>query len=425
MQFLANARTLAMLIVTLLPGHCAHGQVNDVGTPVLKMSGSRAVPVTPVSGESWLVHLNRSFNETSMGKTGHLGPPAPTSGETASPLQPDLTYRAASQSLTLRGSDLYRLNCQGCHGESGQGAPPEINSVINPVRATSVALVMARMKTAGMDISRADAVKLAQQSNAALLQRLHNGGQNMPPFPHLNEPEIRSLFAYLKQLAGVPGAEGQQIAVKESPVRIGEHIVKSTCHTCHSATGPDPDAQQLWDGAIPPLSVLTTRKSRPEFIRKVTHGAPILMGAQPALYRGRMPVFYYLSEDEAADVYLYLTLYPPSDSPSLNTAIALTQRGPAGSGGTPPPQRALAAASFVSSGRLAEVPHLSRSTDLQTGILLGAVAAFVVLLLAGGLGFTMHEFQRLSAGGQGDSLAVKTKSQGRTEDATATFQRVY
>ena len=334
-----------------------------------------------------------------------------------------MTYSATSQSVTLHGSDLYRLNCQGCHGESGQGAPPEINSVINPVRATSVALVMARMKTAGMDISRADAVKLAQQSNAALLQRLHNGGQNMPSFPHLNEAEIRSLFAYLKQLAGVPGAEAEQVTVKESPIRIGEHIVKSTCHTCHSAVGPDPDAQQLWDGAIPPLSVLTTRKSRPEFIQKVTHGAPILMGAQPALYRGRMPVFYYLSEDEAADVYLYLAHYPPSDSPSLNTAILLTQRGPAGGGGTPP-QKALAA-SFVPDYKLREVEQANRGTDMQTVVLLGTVGAFIVLLLAGGVGFTMHEFQRLSAGGQGKSLAVKTKSQGRTEDATATLQRVY
>ena len=172
------------------------------------------------------------------------------------------------------------------------------------MRATSVALVMARMKNAGMDISRADAIKLAQQSNAALLLRLHDGGQNMPPFPHLDEAEIRSLFAYLKQLAGIPGAEREQLAVKESPVRVGEHIVKSTCHTCHSATGADPDPQQIWDGAIPPLSTLTTRKSRSEFIEKVTHGAPILMGAQPMLYRGRMPVFCYLSEEEAADIYL-------------------------------------------------------------------------------------------------------------------------
>ena len=78
------------------------------------------------------------------------------------------------------------------------------------MRATSVALVMARMKTAGMDISRADAVKLAQQSNAALLQRLHNGGQNMPPFPHLNEAEIRSLFAYLKQLPVFPAPKASR-----------------------------------------------------------------------------------------------------------------------------------------------------------------------------------------------------------------------
>lgn len=427
MQCLENARTLAIVIVTLLPGHCAHAQLNGPNTSALKAVGSRDVPVTPVSDESWLAHLNRSFNETSMGKTGQLGPAAPAPEETALPRQPDLAYSAASQSLTLHGSDLYRLNCQGCHGESGQGAPPEINSVINPVRATSVALVMARMKAAGMDISRADAVKLAQQSNTALLQRLHNGGQNMPPFPHLNEAEIRSLFAYLKQLAGVPGAEGEQIAVKESPIRIGEHIVKSTCHTCHGAVGPDPDAQQLWDGAIPPLSVLTTRKSRPEFIRKVTHGTPILMGAQPALYRGRMPVFYYLSEDEAADVYLYLSLYPPSDSPSLNTAIALSQQRPAGGGGASgplPPQKALAA-SFIPDYKLREVEQANRGTDMQTVVLLGTVAAFIVLLLAGGLGFTMREFRRLSAGGQRESLAVITKSQGRTKDATATFQRVY
>ena len=38
------------------------------------------------------------------------------------------------------------------------------------------------------------------------------------------------------------------------------------------------------------------------------------MGAHPFSYRdsyrGRMPVFHFLSEDEAADAYLYLTPYP-------------------------------------------------------------------------------------------------------------------
>jgi hypothetical protein len=184
MHFSKNSRSLAMSMLMLLAGQCAYAQINAPSPAGQKAVGSKDDTVTAVAGESWLTHINRSFNETSMGKTGRLGPPAPTPEETtASRYLPSLASSVASRALTLHASDLYRLNCQGCHGESGQGAPPEINSVINPVRATSVTLVMARMKTAGMDISRADAVKLAKQSNSALLQRLHNGGQDMPPFP--------------------------------------------------------------------------------------------------------------------------------------------------------------------------------------------------------------------------------------------------
>ena len=98
---------------------------------------------------------------------------------------------------------------------------------------------------------------------------------------------------------------------------MGEFIVKSTCHSCHSAVGPDPGPQELLDGAIPPLITLTMRKSQSEFIHKVMQGTPVLVGTPPLLYWGRMPVFYYLSEEEAADVYLYLTLYPPSEQATL------------------------------------------------------------------------------------------------------------
>jgi mono/diheme cytochrome c family protein len=275
--------------------------------------GNKDIPVTAVAGESWLNHLHRSFNDTSMGKTGRSGPPAPMPGEESASWQLRLSLDFATKTATLHGSDVYRLNCRGCHEESGLGAPPEINSTIDPVRATSAAVIMGRMKKAGVDMSRANATVLAKQSNTALLQRLHKGGQDMPPFPQLSEAEIRSLVAYLKQLAGVPGAEREQVAVKESPSRVGEHIVKSTCHICHSAVGPYPNTQQLIEGAIPPLSTLSTRTSLPEFVRKVTHGAPILMGTPPMQRRGRMPVFAYLSEDEAANVYLYLTLYPPQE----------------------------------------------------------------------------------------------------------------
>jgi mono/diheme cytochrome c family protein len=287
-----------------------------VGSSLLsaQTTGTRDVSVTAVEGESWLKHLHRSFNNTSMGKTWDIGPPP---GEEAPRWRLDLAPGYATQSAVLHGSDLYRLNCQGCHGGAGNGAPPEINSVINPVRATSVAVVLERTKKTGQEMSRAGATELAAQAKLLLLQRLHKGGESMPPFPQLSEAEIRSIVAFLEQLSDVPGAERNQIAVKESPARAGEHIVKSTCHICHGAVGPNPDPQQLYDGAIPPLSSLTTRTSLPEFVRKVTVGAPIVMGTAPLSYRdsyrGRMPVFHYLSQDEAADAYLYLTLYPPQE----------------------------------------------------------------------------------------------------------------
>jgi mono/diheme cytochrome c family protein len=273
-------------------------------------AGTRDISVTAVEGESWIRHLNRSFSETSMGKTWDLGPAPTGAGEEAVPWQLKLSPGYASQGILLRGSDLYRLNCRGCHGEFGQGAPPEINSITGPVQATSVAATLDRMKKAGREISRNDVAAMANESKVILLQRLHKGGESMPP-PSLSEPEIRSLLAYLEQLSGVPGAEKNQIPVTESSYRVGEHIVKSTCHVCHSATGPNPDPQQIMEGMIPPLSTLTMRASLPEFVRKVTSGAPIIMGTPPTQYRGRMPVFLYLSEDEAADAYMYLALYPP------------------------------------------------------------------------------------------------------------------
>jgi mono/diheme cytochrome c family protein len=269
--------------------------------------------VTNVEGESWLNHLARSFNETSMGKTGRLGPAPAVTEEGAAFPESEISLLVAPQKVTLRGADLYRLNCQGCHGEAGLGAPPEINSVINPVRATSVPLVMERMKKVGMDMSPASADEMAKQSRKALLIRLHQGGEDMPPFLHLSEPEIRALMAYLMQLADVSGAESDHTALMESRERVGEHIAKSTCHICHAATGPSPSPEQMLEGAIPPLSTLTTRKTLLEFARKVTRGAPVLMGAPPLLCRGRMPVFGYLSEDEAADIYLYLTMHPPGN----------------------------------------------------------------------------------------------------------------
>jgi mono/diheme cytochrome c family protein len=293
------------LLACCLLGPAALGQT----TPVHAAKAGET-PVTAVEGQSWIRHIRKSFNDTSMGKTWVLGPPPAAQGESAPPWQMKITPEYATQSISLSGSDLYRLSCRGCHGPEGKGAPPEINSIVGPVQATSIQATMERMRRAGMAMSQADVAAMAKDSKAMLLHRLHAGGEHMLP-PTLSEAEIPPLVAYLEQLSGVPGAEKRQKVVKESSYRIGEHIVKSACHVCHSATGSNPTPDQIMEGAIPPLSSLATRVSLPEFVRKVTSGAPITMGTPATLYRGRMPVFYYLSQDEASAAYMYLLRYPP------------------------------------------------------------------------------------------------------------------
>jgi mono/diheme cytochrome c family protein len=345
--------------------------------------------VTPISGESWINHLHRSFDVTSMGKTGRLGPP-PDEVQTQQGWQNGLLL-PSSNSSRYSGADLYRINCEGCHKATGQGFPPEINSLIDPVRATSVALVLKRMQTIGMPMTPAAASELAGQAQAALLQRLHNGGQSMPPFPQLTDAEIRALLAYLRQLANVPSAT--QLTVEESPVRIGELIVKSTCHICHDATGANPTPEQLEYGAIPPLETLTFRTDQIQLIRKVTAGAPVEMGSPPTPHRGRMPVFYYLSRDEASDVFLYLTSYPPSQIAARSPAVAGTQSSAFDD--EPPVPPATSAPPKAASAQSATPPKSDGISDGMVTLLLLGLGAAVLGLLVCGVGYCMYELQRL------------------------------
>ncbi|MGI9104499.1 MAG: c-type cytochrome [Terriglobales bacterium] len=242
-----------------------------------------------------------------MGQTGLWGP-SPVQEEGAGPYNVALPPQG---SITVGGADLYRINCRECHGERGEGAPPEINSILAPVQATSPDLILARMKKSGAPISTTVARQLASQSKASLLHRIHNGGTNMPPFPQLTSSEVDALVAYLDLLVGIPGSENKQMTVAIPVAHLGEDLVKSTCHICHAATGSNPAPSAMLQGAIPPLAVLPSRLDLEQFVQKVTVGRPIVMGDLDMRYRGRMPVFYYLKPDEVAAAYLYLEKYPP------------------------------------------------------------------------------------------------------------------
>ncbi|MGE5276509.1 MAG: c-type cytochrome [Acidobacteriota bacterium] len=289
--------------------------------------------MTPVSGVSWLKHLGLALDQTKMGQMGgEGGPPGTPRVESlpqtrSSPLGGAIRRfysqfrrgRGRSQDglnepFQITGADLYRLDCRSCHGATGAGAPPEINSLLGPAEATSPALVERRMKDRGITMDGAAVKSLAADAERLLRDRLVHGGEKMPSFPHLQGEEVDALVAYLKKLAGVPASEYREVPVTESASRVGEHLIKGTCHICHDAVGPGSGHRMMMPGIIPSLASLPEQESPGEFIRKVRSGASsmIMMGMTGA---DRMPAFGYVTEEEAAAAYLYLARYPPRPAP--------------------------------------------------------------------------------------------------------------
>ena len=287
--------------------------------------------VTPVKGQSWLKHLGLTIEQTHMGQMGGQAPAPETQRKEPTPEASgestftrlierifDLFRRGRGEEakqkpmnapFTITGADLYRLNCRSCHGPDGTGAPPEIKSLIGPVRGTSPALIQARMKKLGHPVSEQVLKQLADQGTQAIRTRLQNGGKKMPPFRHLKGAEVDSLLMYLKQLAGVPKSEWHPIPVTESVARVGEHLVKGTCPVCHSATGPGAGRMMTMRGVIPSLASIPAEMSPGMVDQKVRYGMrgmAAMMGFRP-----RMPVFSYLTEPEVLAAYLYLESYAP------------------------------------------------------------------------------------------------------------------
>lgn len=263
--------------------------------------------VAPVEGPSNFHRLGLAFGSSSMGLTGVWGLPLESyEGPPASFMAPE----GRTRTVVLTGADLYRFQCRPCHKAEGGGAPPEIPTIVGPVQGTSAILMERRMKERGRPISAAFARELASGSEKDLLDRLKKGGQKMPSFSYLTDDEIRALLGYLNVLASVPG-NGKTATVTEPAGRVGELLVKGTCHICHDASGTWPDPEELMQGSIPPIAGFTSKKTMPELIWKVRRGAPVVMGSLRLQYRGRMPVFDYLSDAEVASAYLYLIHYPP------------------------------------------------------------------------------------------------------------------
>jgi len=295
-------------------------------------SQESAPVVTAVAGPSWLKHLGISdVTSTAMGRMGGTQPPVPSprrepqvstaqgrSGHGMSNILNRIwrLFRSDNKEATgmmnetfmLAGSDLYRMNCQSCHGPNGVGSPPEIKSLIGPVQGASPDFIKERMEKLGRSISDEQARELAAGAESALRERLKNGGEKMPPFRHLRGDEVEALLQYLKELAGVAGNGEKQILVPQSVARVGEHVVKGTCRICHDATGPGGGRMAMMRGVIPSLASMPEEKSLQDVVRQVETGSS---GMMMMMGGSGMPPLPFITQEEAAAAYLYLLKYPP------------------------------------------------------------------------------------------------------------------
>jgi mono/diheme cytochrome c family protein len=260
--------------------------------------------ITPVEGDSWLRHLGSTFIASNMGRAGLLAaPPSNTLEQSPSP-------EGLNGDFILSGADLYRLSCQSCHKADGAGVGQEINSLLGPVQATSAVMIRMQMKQRGVELDAKAVARLVSQSTAALHARLQNGGEKMPSFRLLAPEEMGALLLYLDAVAGIPGAERRQIWLSEPAARVGELLVKGTCHICHEAIGPGLGIGVATPESIPSLASLPRDRSQSEVIRKVRQGlskpTPMMTSS-----RGQMPIFTELTSAEVAAAYDYLVRYPP------------------------------------------------------------------------------------------------------------------
>ncbi len=320
---LAAAGLLTWAWAQSVPANREQGTVPSAAKPGTAESQAAEYPIVAVQGPSWLKHLGLSVSQTHMGQLGGTDP-APAAAHakllltaTSTPpaslnsiiqrflttlhAEPQRASAVLNEQFEVTGADLYRWNCQSCHGPDGQGSAPEINSVIGPVQGTSPLLTRKRMEARGLDVDDDMVQQVSELAEASLRDRLQHGGKNMPSFEYLRPDEVEALYGYLEKLASVPPTKRDGLLVSESAARVGEHIVRGTCHVCHDATGPGAGHAAMVQGTIPSLASLPKEHSLSGVVHQVHYGScgMIKMSGGEA-----MPAYPYFTEDEIAAVYL-------------------------------------------------------------------------------------------------------------------------
>jgi len=112
------------------------------------------------------------------------------------------------------------------------------------------------------------------------------------------------------------------------------------------------------------------------------------MGDPPQVFRGRMPVFNYLSDQEAADVYDYLRLYGPSAGMAIAALNSAAESRSNSSG-----------LSAVNSSRASGTAEIVSSQKEESRYLAipWVMGMWSTILIIAGVVLTFHQFRKLTA----------------------------
>jgi hypothetical protein len=81
--------------------------------------------------------------------------------------------------------------------------------------------------------------------------------------------------------------------------------------------------------AFPPLAGIVRQRTLHDVVTKVRYGKTVVMGTALISYRGRMPVFDYLTDSEVSAAYGYLISHPPEAAPPGMAVAAAVPAVPA------------------------------------------------------------------------------------------------
>ncbi|NOY93714.1 MAG: c-type cytochrome, partial [Deltaproteobacteria bacterium] len=173
---------------------------------------------------------------------------------------------AGSAAPARVGREVFRMNCQGCHGAGAAGS------------------------ARGPALTKMGTALAAGAGDGIVRARLAGGGQEMPPFTHLSRPEVDAVIGFLVELGGGRARPEARVAPLAGAA-LGEHLYRSNCAGCHG------DERTVTTGiSCRPanLAGATQRFTKQQVMNLLNVGT------------GPMPAFAHLKDSERDAIWTYL-----------------------------------------------------------------------------------------------------------------------